>query len=87
MQATCLILPITNVSGKGKHATVELRELFDPELVDAQLLMQSPELGNLRNLRVINTIKPVMPSEQTAQKSKGSQAGLQRIVQASTFLD
>ena len=37
--ANSLILPITNVSGKNKQATIEIKELYDPEQVDASLLL------------------------------------------------
>ena len=49
-----MILPITNISGKAKSATLEIREKIDNSInVDPNLLISSPELGNIRNVRVL----------------------------------
>ena len=53
-QRRSLILPITNISGKAKSATLELREKIEGNTnVDPNLLISAPELGNIRNVRVL----------------------------------
>ena len=53
-QRRSLILPITNISGKAKSATLELREKIEGNAnVDPNLLISAPELGNIRNVRVL----------------------------------
>ena len=47
-----MLLPITNISGKALHATVELRERLAATDLDEQKVLTCPELGNMRNLKV-----------------------------------
>ena len=49
-----LLLPLVNVSGKGNCAKVELRETVPQELKDSEAIVSAPELGNMRNVRVVD---------------------------------
>ena len=50
-----MLLPLTNVSGKAKQATIKVREWAPPGSESIEDLARCQELGGLRGIRVIDS--------------------------------